>query len=181
VKAIDGGPGCGKQYAGLMLFLGVDPGVSGGLAILESDGSIFHVVAMPRTERDVLEHLQVFRVEKGRGVLERVWSSPGWGHVGAFGFGRSYGGLRMAMTAIEIPFDEVLPKAWQAVVGVHYPPGKPRDKNISKRRAQQLFPGTTITHATADALLIAEYCRRIHGVKRGKEEGRRQTTKKAGK
>jgi hypothetical protein len=34
------------------------------------------------------------------------------------------------------------------------------DKNVSKRRAQELFPQLKVTHATADALLIAEYGRR---------------------
>jgi hypothetical protein len=34
------------------------------------------------------------------------------------------------------------------------------DKNVTKRKAQELFPSLKITHATADALLIAEYLRR---------------------
>lgn len=34
------------------------------------------------------------------------------------------------------------------------------DKNISKARAQQLFPTAKITHATADALLLAEWRRK---------------------
>jgi hypothetical protein len=35
-------------------------------------------------------------------------------------------------------------------------------KQRNKAKAEELFPGQRITHATADALLIAEYCRRIH-------------------
>jgi hypothetical protein len=35
------------------------------------------------------------------------------------------------------------------------------DKNVTKRRAQQLFPQLKVTHAIADALLIAEYGRRV--------------------
>jgi hypothetical protein len=31
------------------------------------------------------------------------------------------------------------------------------DKNVSKKRAQELFPSIKCTHATSDALLIAEY------------------------
>jgi hypothetical protein len=34
------------------------------------------------------------------------------------------------------------------------------DKNVSKRKAQELFPQLKITHATADALLLAEFGRR---------------------
>jgi hypothetical protein len=36
------------------------------------------------------------------------------------------------------------------------------DKHISKQRAQQLFPSAKVTHAIADALLLAEYCGRVH-------------------
>jgi hypothetical protein len=35
------------------------------------------------------------------------------------------------------------------------------DKNVTKSRAQELFPEVKVTHAIADALLIAEYGRRI--------------------
>ena len=35
------------------------------------------------------------------------------------------------------------------------------DKNVTKSRAQELFPELKITHAIADALLIAEYGRRV--------------------
>jgi len=31
------------------------------------------------------------------------------------------------------------------------------DKNVSKRRSQELFPQIKVTHAIADALLIASY------------------------
>jgi hypothetical protein len=34
------------------------------------------------------------------------------------------------------------------------------DKNVTKAKAQQLFTQLKITHATADALLIAEFARR---------------------
>lgn len=144
-----------------MNFIGLDPGQSGGIAILTARGEVVYVVAMPDTERDILLALAPTDGTPSFAVLERVWSSPGWGHVGAFKFGMSYGGLRMALSAVKVPFDEVLPKKWQQVMGVSYPAGKPRDKNVSKRRAQQLFPNLTIKHAIADALLIAEYCRRI--------------------
>jgi hypothetical protein len=74
----------------------------------------------------------------------------------------------------------VLPNAWQRALGVAYPPGSTdtEKKNITKRRAQQLFPAfTPITHAIADALLIAEYCRRVRGTN-GQEESRSPETVK---
>jgi hypothetical protein len=141
-----------------MLYLGIDPGVSGGIAALDEHGTVIWAEKMPATEADILHHLTKYdRV--ARAVLERVWSSPGWGHVGAFKFGLSYGALRMALTAARFPFEEVLPRTWQKELGC----ASGKDKNITKRRAQALFPTLTVTHATADALLLAEYCRRLHG------------------
>lgn len=147
-----------------MIYIGVDPGVSGGIAIVTDRGApangVLEVEAfpMPATERDLLDALVYKTIPKqSRAVLERVAASPQMGVVSAFTFGKGYGGLRMALTAARIPFDEVTPATWQKALGCL----SQGDKNITKRRAQQLFPQLTITHAIADALLIAEYCRRL--------------------
>lgn len=142
-------------------FMGLDPGGSGGIALIDANGVVIYATAMPETPRDILD--TIAKHDRAvYAVLERVWSSPGWGHVGAFKFGTSVGELRMALTAQGIPFDEVMPKAWQKLLGVSYPKakGEKRDKNVTKRRAQALFPSTRVTHATADALLLAEFARR---------------------
>jgi hypothetical protein len=108
-------------------------------------------------------------------VIEHVWSTPGQG--GAFKFGLSVGALRMALTAAAIPFDPILPRVWQKALGVSYPKGSTDTvkKNITKRRAQQLFPTLTVTHAIADALLLAEYCRRLNRGLHGEEESLTRT------
>jgi hypothetical protein len=81
----------------------------------------------------------------------------------------------MALAAQRIPFEEVLPQRWQKAMGIVYPKGQGRrDKNITKQRAQALFPQLTVTHYGADALIIAEFCRRLHGVANGKKEGRKE-------
>jgi hypothetical protein len=153
----------------LMVYIGVDPGAGGGIAVLWPDQVHVETFKMPATERDILDLLERACQHPQRAVLEHVWSTPGQG--GAFAFGRSVGHLEMALTAARIPFDKVLPKTWQKALGVVYRKGMTNveKKNITKRRAQQLFPTLTITHAIADALLMAEYCRRIHGVGNGKE------------
>lgn len=138
-------------------YIGVDPGLSGGIAVLHHSGSVEVIAKMPETERDIFE---LFRAHSAlsRGMLEFVRSMPDQGHTGAFTFGRGYGGLRMAMVAADIPFDEVTPQKWQQAMGCR----TKGDKNISKRRAQELFPSVPkMTHAIADALLIAEYGRRL--------------------
>lgn len=137
-------------------FCGIDPGKSGGLAVVDELGIVIRVDKMPTTERDLLDLMLAIWSIGARAVVERVSSSPQMGVVSAFTFGKGYGGILMALTAARIPFDQVAPVTWQTAMGCR----TGGDKNISKRRAQQLFPGQTVTHAIADALLLAEYGRR---------------------
>jgi crossover junction endodeoxyribonuclease RuvC len=142
-----------------MLYIGIDPGVSGGIALLTEVGEVVEVLKMPETERDLLD---VFLpVKAGRAVIERVSAfAPAGQRMGAtsaFTFGKGYGRLLMALTAAAIPFDEIVPMKWQSIMGCR----TGGDKNVSKRRAQQLFPNQKVTHAIADALLLAECCRRL--------------------
>jgi len=74
-----------------------------------------------------------------------------------FKFGQSYGFLRGVLIASEIRFVEVRPQEWQKAMGCL----SRGDKNVTKAKAQQLWPAQKITHATADALLLAEYFRRF--------------------
>lgn len=161
------------------IFVGVDPGIGGGIAAIDSRAHVILAVKMPATELDrflVFQRLANLRdaINAGdgkgranpieiRAMLERVFSSPQMGVASAFTFGKICGQLEMALTAAAIPFDLVLPRKWQAELGAQTKGtiGKrAADKNISKRRAQALFPHHEITHAIAEALLIAEYCRR---------------------
>ena len=80
------------------------------------------------------------------------------GATGTFTFAQGYGFIRGVLITIGIPFEDVTPQAWQKTLGCL----TRGDKNVSKAKAQQLFPQLPrITHAIADALLIAEYGRRI--------------------
>ena len=54
-----------------ILYIGIDPGVSGGIAILNNDGSVKDVVAMPETPRDILDFLSLYK-EDSRCVIEDV-------------------------------------------------------------------------------------------------------------
>lgn len=139
-------------------YLGIDPGLSGGIAVLCEDGSLCDKWKMPQTPIDVYEVFQsVALLGPVRAMLERVSASPQMGVVSAFTFGAGYGALQMALAATKIPYDLVTPVKWQTALGCR----TQGDKNVSKRRAQQLFPSIQITHAVADALLLAEYARRV--------------------
>lgn len=154
-------------------FVGIDVGASGGIVVLRKDRSVALAVKMPETERDLVNVLAQHAVHirgESFALIERVWSSPQMGVASAFKFGVNVGTCRMALVALGIPFEEVLPSHWQKALGClqpKRPKGTPnpigsKDKNITKRRAQALFPEMTVTHAIADALLIAEFCRRLH-------------------
>lgn len=138
-------------------YLGIDPGKSGGLAIIGIGEPV--AVKMPETERDIYDTVFSFRRWEDCdvvAVIERVHSMPGQGVSSSFTFGMGYGGLRMALIAAQIPFTEVTPQKWQKELGCL----TKGDKNVSKSKAQQIFPSLKITHAIADALLIAEWNRR---------------------
>jgi hypothetical protein len=139
-----------------MLFIGVDVGEKGGIAMIDEKGDVLLATKMPATDADILAVFPPAEVES-RACLEKVHSSPQMGVASAFSFGGSYRALRMALTARGIPFDEVTPQVWQRRLECF----SSGDKNVTKARAQQLFPGySPVTHAVADALLLAEYCRR---------------------
>jgi crossover junction endodeoxyribonuclease RuvC len=145
-----------------MISIGIDPGKSGGLVAIHPDGEV-EAWKMPATERDIWSFFGDFNRSLGRlppvfAAIEKVHSMPGQGVASCFAFGMGYGGLRMALIAAGIPFETVTPQKWQKALGCL----SKGDKNVTKARAQELFPAIKVTHAIADALLIAEYCRRTH-------------------
>jgi Holliday junction resolvasome RuvABC endonuclease subunit len=115
---------------------------------------------MPDTLQDLWELIQdiysdtfIRNISTIKAYLEQVHSSPQMGVVSSFTFGNGFGHLEMALTAAGIPFERVRPQVWQKAMGCM----TKGDKNVSKRKAQELFPSMKVTHATADALLIASY------------------------
>jgi hypothetical protein len=137
--------------------IGIDPGVNGGIAWI-TDGRAC-AEKMPDTLRDLWELIGDITLsppsyeKKYFAYVEQVSSSPQMGVVSAFTFGRGYGHLEMALTAAGIPFERVRPQSWQKAMGCL----TKGDKNVTKRKAQELFPQLKVTHAIADSLLIAHY------------------------
>jgi crossover junction endodeoxyribonuclease RuvC len=146
----------------MKLTIGIDPGASGGIAFIpDNNPAKAWAVKMPETLADLWDLLveQVSEDPDHRTLhacLEKVHSMPGQGVASSFKFGQGFGHLEMALTAAKIPFTYVTPQKWQKELGCL----TGGDKNVSKSRAQQLFPHIKCTHAISDALLIAEYCRR---------------------
>lgn len=158
-------------------FLGIDPGSSGGLAHVH-DLADAGAVAMPDTDRDAWgwfcrwrEYPVIAAIEKVGGFMGGGGKNLASAHT-MFAFGRSYGLLLGLLVASEISYVEVPPGTWQRGLGV--PPKKKSEtrvawKNRLKSVAQARFPRLKVTLATADALLIALYCKQEYG---GGDKGR---------
>lgn len=151
--------------------MGVDPGVNGGVAVLRYDGSVAFVAGLNRamTQGDavgVVEAAKDVLLSHGGGLCfcEKVGAMPTDGRKGANTFGRIDGILRGAVLARpRIAMTDVPPVIWQARMECM----TQGNKEVSLRRARQLFPGAFPAKQLkgdalriADALLIAEYGRR---------------------
>jgi Holliday junction resolvasome RuvABC endonuclease subunit len=137
-----------------MTVIGVDPGANGGIAWISNGKPC--VEKIPDTLQDLWELIRDIDTasdEYCHAYIEAVHSSPQMGVKSAFTFGNGFGHLEMALTAAGIPFERVRPQVWQKAMGCM----TKGDKNVSKRKAQELFPQIKVTHAIADALLIASY------------------------
>lgn len=148
------------------LYVGVDPGTEGALTVLDESGVLEIVFFKVVTESDIISFLHdLRRACNGNffGVLEEVHSMPRQGVSSTFKFGKAYGFIRGALLAVGVPFDDATPQKWQrelkCLTG--------GDKNISKAKAQQLFPGVKVTNKTADSVCIAEYAKRLYHQRNG--------------
>ena len=141
-----------------MNVLGFDPGADGAMAVLTPDHKLRVVRLKNLSRRDVWTMILGETLDPCHALIERVTSSPQMGRKSAFSFGGRFEQLLMGCTAANIPYEEVPPQTWQKVlaVGKSYP-SKADRKRAHVAKAQEIFPGTKITLANADAILIAEY------------------------
>lgn len=144
--------------------IGIDPGVSGGIAVLK--GSQLAVYNMPETYPDIynlLDHIvQTYMDESILAVLEDVGHGiPGQSSKATAVFARHNGHLEMALYALGIRTIKVTPQKWQRYysnsLGKSSQHEKREWKNMLKGLAQQMFPSEKVTLKTADAILIANY------------------------
>lgn len=156
----------------MRVHLGIDPGLSGAIAILVDDGTV-QVFDAPtciikKSKRDFsgVEMSKLLGPYAGRedviAALEQCHSMPRDGVSGAFSFGRGIGIWEGILSAYRIRYERVTPQRW-----MHYMlDGVPKGKEASRLEAQRMFPKVDLSlkkhHGRADALLIAEYSRRTY-------------------
>ena len=143
----------------MRFYMGIDPGQSGGIAVISETGEPW-AEKMPETERDTWDIFTMWTNQDTsiHALIERVHAMPRQGVSSTFKFGQGYGFLRACLIGARIPFEEITAAQWQGKL--HCRTGG--NKNVSKQRAQQLFPAIKVTHAVSDCLLLGELCRRIN-------------------
>lgn len=149
-------------------FVGIDPGVNGGIVSISPSGEIT-CVKMPSNYKDLWKVINGFSLQPTIACLEMVTGYITGSEAETsqmFTFGVNYGSLLAFLTLADITFDQVHPVTWQSSFGLKR--AKENCDRIDwKRRlkaeAQRLFPSVKVTLWNADSLLLAEYGRRKYG------------------
>jgi len=140
-------------------WVGVDPGSSGAIAVIDDDLHVMGVLKLKgATDKEVLDWLNDPLIQRANkfGMIEKVHSFPKQGVASTFSFGKSFGGLLMALAATNIPFEQAPPGVWMRSLGL-----LKAGKNGLKAKAAELFPNVRVTLWNADALLLAYYARKV--------------------
>ena len=148
----------------MTVYIGIDPGKSGAIAAIRGH-TVWVADLHDATDAEIYEFLMDCHSYEDETVamIENVHAMPGQGVTSMFSFGENYGALKMALSASGIPFERVTPSVWQrhfSLIRLSSAEKKTDKKNRHKARAQELFPQLKVKHSNADALLIAEYCKR---------------------
>lgn len=155
-----------------MLYIGIDPGKSGACAMLGvGDGGQQVSVFAWDSERFVAEMRAVGKQVRDHGMkalacVEKVGARPKQGVVSTFSFGKSAGFIEGVLVSCGVPYQLVVPRRWKHTFGLN------NDKSESIETCKRLFPGICLkrndrcrveSDGMAEALLIAEFARRLHG------------------
>ena len=153
-----------------MIYIGIDPGSkSGAYALLGSDNS---VTAFPWDNDRFVNHIRGLTImrdmegEKVMAVIEKVNAMPKQGLSSTWVFAENFGYIQGVLHAFGIPFQLVPPRVWKKAFSLN------SDKANSIEVCHRLFPSVSLKRTErsrtddsnlAEAILMAEYARRIWG------------------
>lgn len=162
-------------------YIGVDPGLNGGLAEISDEG--IEIAVMPKIGTEIslkgIKEWFISRLARSRREnivvgIENVHAIYGSAAGATFQFGRASMAPEMAAVMLDLPIVLVSPKDWQKIIHegvrvIYKPDGKKKDtKQMSLQAAERLFPHVDLRatekcknahDGLVDALLIAEYLR----------------------
>jgi crossover junction endodeoxyribonuclease RuvC len=153
----------------MMRLLGIDPGIHGGLAVIEiANGAaprLVDAIDIPVAGTGAKERVDVLAIRAWIGLhtpnhafIERAQALPKQGASSGFKYGRATGSLEAVIACSEIPLTIVEPSLWKKFHGL-----RGGDKEGGRQRALQLFPAAhgllarRKDHGRGEAALIALY------------------------
>ena len=159
-----------------MIIIGIDPGLSGAIAILQNNKvkSIFDTPVMSegkKNKRQVNGHQMYNELSsriKGHDaqninvIVEQVSAMPGQGVTSMFNFGQSFGVIKGICAAMQLPIFFVRPAKWKK----HFELINSQ-KDASRTKAIEMFPKISSILSKkkdsnkADAILIASFYENI--------------------
>jgi crossover junction endodeoxyribonuclease RuvC len=151
------------------IILGIDPGLSGGIAFLSAAaGQPRRVISAddipvfgegPKRRVDALALAKMIQAcPPDFAVIERAQAMPDQGSSSGFNYGRAVGALEAVVLGMEIPLEIVEATAWKKTHGLIK-----TDKEASRQKALLLFPDAHALlarkkdHGRAESILIANY------------------------
>ena len=155
-----------------MRIIGIDPGLSGGIAVLD-DLKIFDVYDMPimsegKKNKNQLNSAQLVNIIKkniiSNGdtflIVEQVSAMPGQGVTSMFNFGQTFGSIKGICAALNLPIFFVRPAKWKKHFDLIN-----SSKDASRTKVIEMYPSISPRLSKkkdvnkADAILIARYFR----------------------
>jgi crossover junction endodeoxyribonuclease RuvC len=154
-----------------MRVLGIDPGLHGALALIDTDfDDVLVVRDMPIAKTTVRHELVapwlsdiVRELEPHEVYLERVHALPRQGVSSSFSFGMTYGTTRGVLAALKLPTHLVTPNEWKRALRLG------ADKSAARAMAANLFAREANLFARvkddgrAEAALLAYFGRHARG------------------
>ena len=152
-----------------MIYIGIDPGKNGGIAVLRIVHNQFiGVSTYVFDEVSLIDILDELRHHSCKCILEHVHAMPKQGVTSTFNFGMNFGFIQGVLRAYGIPYELVTPQKWKKEFSCT------SDKNTSIGVCKRLFPHANLKaterckkdhDGMAEALLMAEYGRRHYNGK----------------
>lgn len=130
-----------------MEIIGIDPGVSGAIVIIDSTTSInIASMTMPLLIHGGKKTINSYAiaqwlneclegVSNTTAIVENVHAMPGQGVTSMFSFGRSFGTIEGVLGALAIPCIHISPQKWKSIHGFHS-----KDKDEPRSNLIRRFP-----------------------------------------
>jgi crossover junction endodeoxyribonuclease RuvC len=139
------------------IIMGVDPGVTGGLAFVSATTIEAFDIPVVAGEVDVDELVRIVkRFVPALAVVEKAGAMPKQGVASTFKYGVAYGALRAALVACGVPTHLIAASKWKKAYLLD------RDKEKARALAIRFWPGCALfarkkDHGRAEAALLAKY------------------------